>query len=65
MDRQKRFKQGDISRALKGATAAGMKVGRVEIDPHGKIVIISESGAATKPATDLDTWLEKRDARSS
>jgi hypothetical protein len=65
MDRQKRFKQGDISRALKGATAAGMRVGRVEIDLAGKIVVISESGSAAKPATDLDAWLEKRDARSS
>ena len=35
------FRQADISRAVKGATAAGLVIGRVEIDPDGTIVIVS------------------------
>ena len=36
------FKQVDVTRAVKGAVAAGLTVGRVEIDQHsGKIVIFS------------------------
>ena len=48
-----RFKQDDIKRAVAGVTAAGMRVGRVEIDPSGKIVILSDTVA---PATDPNPW---------
>lgn len=34
------FKQRDVTRALKGAVAAGIGVKRVEIDRDGKIVIV-------------------------
>lgn len=44
------FRQVDISRAVKGANAAGLIIGRVEIDPDGKIVIVS-GDAATKEGT--------------
>lgn len=37
---QAQFKQVDVTRALKGAVAAGMDVGRVEIDRNGKIVLV-------------------------
>lgn len=50
-----RFSQADLSRALKGARAGGMRVGRVEIDPNGKIVIVSESVA---PAAAPNPWDE-------
>lgn len=33
------FKQDDVKRACKGVVAAGLAVGRVEIDREGKIVI--------------------------
>lgn len=39
MSRRLAFKQADVSRALKGAIVAGMKVERVEIDQDGKIVL--------------------------
>jgi hypothetical protein len=34
------FKQIDVTRALKGAQAAGMDVAKVEIDKDGRIVVI-------------------------
>jgi hypothetical protein len=36
------FRQADVTRAVKGAVAAGVPVGRVEIDRNGKIVIVAE-----------------------
>lgn len=41
------FKQADVTRAIKGAEAGGMKAAKVEIDPvTGKIVVYNESPAA-------------------
>jgi len=65
MNRRHRFKQADVARAVKGATAAGLKVGRVEIDPEGKIVLVSSEAAPAEPATDFDAWKSKRHARQS
>jgi hypothetical protein len=48
-----RFKEADVTRAVRGATKAGMMVGRIEIDPNGKIVILSESVA---PPVDPNPW---------
>lgn len=39
------FKQSDLTRAVRGVAAAGMRVGRVEIDPNGKIIVMAESPA--------------------
>lgn len=57
MKRQVAFKQADVTRAIKGAIAAGMKVARAEIDLSGRIVIVSPSENTAKPANDLDKWL--------
>ncbi|KQM72175.1 hypothetical protein [Sphingomonas sp. Leaf20] len=48
-----RFKEADVTRAVRGAAKAGMMVGRIEIDPNGKIVILSQSVA---PPTDPNPW---------
>jgi hypothetical protein len=40
------FKQGDVTRMVKGVIAAGVDVMRVEVDADGRIVII-----AGKPPT--------------
>jgi hypothetical protein len=53
-----RFKQADLSRAYKALTGAGMRVGRVEIDPTGKIVMLSESVA---PAARANPWDKELD----
>ncbi len=44
------FKQGDVTRAVKGAIAAGLDIARVEIDPTGKIVIQLGNGGAKEQA---------------
>jgi hypothetical protein len=41
------FCQTDLTRALKGVRAAGIEIGRVEIDRDGRIVVV-----AAKPAED-------------
>ncbi len=49
------FKQDDVKRACKGVLAAGLAVGRVEIDREGKIVVIPGSPAFdAKPVNDWD-----------
>ncbi len=37
------FRQADVTRAVKAVVAAGVDVGRVEIDKSGKIVIVTAS----------------------
>jgi hypothetical protein len=49
-----RFKQEDITRAVRGVEKAGIRVGRVEIDRDGRIVILSESAAP--PAAAPNPW---------
>ena len=58
------FRQSDLARALKGARTGGMAVGRVEIDPDGRIVLVAE-GERREPENAFDTWKAKRDARSA
>ena len=46
-----KFRQADVTRAMKGVAAAGGKTVKVEIDPSGKIVIHTESRAANDDGT--------------
>ncbi len=47
------FRQQDVTRALRGADAAGREVRRVEIDRDGKIVlVIIESNDLDRPKPD-------------
>lgn len=48
------FKQIDVTRAAKGALAAGLDVVRMEIDRDGKIVIVVGNGTATTEKNDWD-----------
>jgi hypothetical protein len=40
------FKQADLTRAIKGARAAGINVARIEIGKDGKIVILPTQSVA-------------------
>jgi Cys-tRNA synthase (O-phospho-L-seryl-tRNA:Cys-tRNA synthase) len=40
--RPAKFRQIDVTRALKAAKAAGVSISRCEIDAEGKIVIVSD-----------------------
>jgi hypothetical protein len=66
MKRRKPFTQADVSRALKGAQCAGLKVERFEVDPvTGKIIVISGANTSTEPTTKFDEWRAKRHARQT
>ena len=54
--RESRFRQRDVTAAIKAARLAGIEVARVEVDKTGKIVIISSSGAPPLPEPELDEW---------
>ena len=47
---------------MKGATAAGLTIARIEIDPTGKIVLVAATEVAretiTKRAADNNEWDE-------
>lgn len=60
--RRQCFRQADVTRALKGATAAGMKPTRAEITSEGRIVL-SFDEAQAEPATAFDQWKRGRNAR--
>jgi hypothetical protein len=45
-----RFKQSDVTKAVRAAVKAGMSVGRVEMSADGRIVIV-----AGKPGEDVAT----------
>ena len=48
------FRQSDVCRAVKGAKAAGVEVKRVEIDPSGKIIIVSAHGTSARDKCNHD-----------
>jgi hypothetical protein len=57
------LKQADVTRALRGAVAAGVEIARVEIDPRaGSIVILTPRDFGT-PVAAYDVWKGKKNAR--
>jgi hypothetical protein len=50
-----KFRQADITKAIQGATKAGLSVSRVEIDATGKIVVICAEGAPDQSESS-DGW---------
>lgn len=52
-----KFRQRDLTRALKGAIAAGVQIARVEIDPSGKIVLQLGGGERVEPSNEFDKWM--------
>jgi hypothetical protein len=56
------FKQRDIARAVRGAKAAGINIGRVDVDPITEKISIVPTGQAVNNS-ELDRELEEFDAR--
>jgi hypothetical protein len=61
------FTQANVSRAAKGAMAAGLNVIRVEIDAFGKIVVVCGDASASedKAAVAFDQWKGRKHARAA
>jgi len=57
--------QSDVRRAVQGATDAGLTVARVEIDPDGRIVIVSGEGMPKEATTPLEAWKARKNARQA
>jgi hypothetical protein len=51
---QQSFRQGDVTKAVKGTVKAGVTVKRVEIDRDGKIVVIT--GDSLTSGTTTNEW---------
>lgn len=55
------FRQADISRAVKGAQAAGLSVASVQVDRDGRIVLTVTQSTPTQSAPDaaLAQWMAR------
>ncbi len=51
-----KFRQGDVTRAVKAARIAGLDVERVEIDVAGKIVVIATTEREKKREPETNEW---------
>jgi hypothetical protein len=58
-----RFKQADVTRALRGAIAAGVTIARVEIDPRDGNIVILTPGVSSSPLAPYDAWKSESNAR--
>lgn len=59
MTARARFTQADITRAIRGVTAGGCRVARIEIEPDGTIVVIPEGAAEMARPNPLDRLLKR------
>lgn len=65
MTKRSTFTQAEISRALKGVTACGLKPSRAEILPDGKIVIHIGDAPESDTRTAYQRWKDEQNARSA
>ena len=56
--RTSRFRQVDLTRALKGAVAAGIEVKRISIDAKGTIVLVIDAEKQDSDLSEYDLWKE-------
>jgi hypothetical protein len=57
------FKQSDVTRAVRGAAAAGVEIVRIEIDTTTGSIIILTSRAADAAVAPYDMWKAESRAR--
>ena len=50
------FRQQDVTKAIKGATKAGVNIARIEIVKDGRIVIITATEAAWIGGEEENSW---------
>lgn len=48
------FRQADITRAVRGVTAAGMKVARVKVAPDGSVEVFADGEGSPSPAAEKE-----------
>lgn len=53
------FTQSDVTRAIKAAKAAGVEIGKVEVDRAGRIAIVPLTAMPPAAADDLDSELRE------
>ena len=53
------FRQNDLTRAVKGAVGAGVKIARVETDKAGKIFLVAENGDRQSVEDRLSDYMEQ------
>lgn len=60
------FLQGDVTRAIKGAKAAGIEVASFEVCPvSGRIVILSKGAQKSEPLDPVEKWEAEYRARKA
>lgn len=57
--RTARFRQHEVTRAIKAVKAADLDVQQVDIMPDGRIIIRTSDGSPLQPSA-LDKWMETR-----
>lgn len=57
MTARARFSQADITRAIKGALAAGIEIGTVRVSPTGEIVVYAKGEDQAPRPNPLDALL--------
>ena len=50
------FRQLDVTKAVKGAIAAGVEVLRVEVDKTGRIIVVTAQGDENRNPPDPNSW---------
>jgi hypothetical protein len=59
--RECRFRQREITRAIRATRAAGVAVDRVEIEPSGKVIVYLANGVGEAPKiSDADQVLKRK-----
>jgi hypothetical protein len=58
-----RFRQADLTRALRAAKDAGQAVASCTVGPDGTIEIVFGSPEKLRPENALDAWEKKRSAK--